>query len=189
MKQIPFPKKKYNIIYVDPPWNRDSQFGSEKKRGNLPYFPLMTMEDIKSLPVNNLAADNCVLFLWIIDMWLFKAEEVINSWGFKYITVGFTWVKETVTGKDVFGVGSWTRKNTEICLLAKKGRPQRADPRIRQLQRHMRRGPCRKPDEIRNEIVRLCGDLPRIELFARPPKKSLFRGTSWEGWDVWGNEA
>jgi len=170
---------KYNIIYADPPWNSNSQFGRDKNKGNKQHYPLMNLSDIKALPINNLADDNCILFLWVVDTQLFDAKEVIDSWGFKYKTVGFTWVKETSTGKDHFGVGMWTRKNPEMCLIATKGHPKRINAGIRQLQRHKVREHSQKPDEIRNEIVKLCGDLPRIELFAR---------NKTDGWDVWGNE-
>lgn len=171
--------KKYNIIYADPPWNSNSQFGRDKRKGNAQHYPLMTLEDIKSLSVSNMCETDCVLFLWVVDTQLFEAKEVINSWGFKYKTVAFTWVKETSGGKDHFGVGMWTRKNPEMCLIATKGHPKRINAGVRQLQRHKVREHSQKPDEIRSEIVRLVGDLPRIELFARQKK---------EGWDVWGNE-
>ena len=170
---------KYQIIYADPPWNSNSQFGRDKKKGNEQHYPLMTLEDIKNLSIKDISADNCVLLLWIVDTQLFEAKEVIEAWGFTYKTVAFTWAKLTVTGKDHFGVGMWTRKNPEMCLLATKGKPKRVSAGVRQLQHHKKREHSRKPDEIRDEIVRLCGDLPRVELFCRHPK---------EGWDVWGNE-
>ena len=171
--------KKYKIIYADPPWNSNSQFGRDKKRGNEQHYPLMDLEAIKNLPIKEIADDDCVLFLWVVDTQLFDAKQVIESWGFTYKTVGFTWAKLTVTGKDHFGVGMWTRKNPEMCLLATKGKPKRANAGVRQLQRHKVREHSRKPDEIRNSIVTLCGDIPRVELFSRQCH---------EGWDVWGNE-
>lgn len=171
--------KKYQIIYADPPWNSNSQFGRDKKKGNEQHYPLMSLEDIKSLPIKDLADENCVLFLWVVDTQLFDAKEVIEAWGFTYKTVAFTWAKLTTTGKDHFGVGMWTRKNPEMCLLATKGKPKRVSAGVRQLQHHQVREHSRKPDEIREAIVELCGDLPRVELFARQYH---------EGWDVWGNE-
>lgn len=170
---------KYSIVYADPPWNSNSQFGRDKKKGNEQHYPLMDLEAIKNLPVGNLADDSCILFLWVVDTQLFEAKEVIESWGFKYKTVGFTWVKKTTTGKDHFGVGMWTRKNPEMCLIATKGHPKRINAGIRQLQYGPKREHSRKPDEIREEIVRLVGNLPRVELFAREKAP---------GWDSWGNE-
>lgn len=172
-------KRKYQIIYADPPWGSNTQFAREKKRGNPQHYPLMTLEGIKNLPIKQLADDNAILFLWVVDTQLFDAKEVIEAWGFTYKTVAFTWVKETSTGKDHFGVGMWTRKNPEMCLIATTGKPKRINAGVRQLQRHKVREHSRKPDEIRDEIVKLVGDLPRVELFAR---------TKTEGWDVWGNE-
>ena len=171
--------KKYNIIYADPPWGSNTQFGRDKKKGNEQHYPLMDLDKIKELPIGNLCYDNCILFLWVVDAQLFDAKEVIEAWGFNYKTVGFTWIKKTITGKDNFGVGMWTRKNPEMCLIATRGHPKRVNAGIRQLQYHQIREHSRKPDEIREEIVKLCGDLPRIELFAR---------TKTKGWDVWGNE-
>ena len=176
---IPFPDKKYQIIYADPPWDSNGQFGRDKKKGNLQHYPLMNLEDIKNLPVKSISDKNCILFLWVVDTQLFDAKEVIESWGFVYKTVGFTWIKKTSTGKDHFGVGMWTRKNPEMCLIATKGNPKRINAGIRQIQNYKIREHSRKPDEIRNKIVELCGDLPRIELFARNQTKD---------WDIWGNE-
>ena len=170
---------KYQIIYADPPWNSNSQFGRDKKKGNEQHYPLMTLDDICKLPVGGVADDDSVLFLWVVDTQLFDAEKVMMAWGFTYKTVAFTWTKETSTGKDHFGVGMWTRKNPEMCLLATKGKPKRANAGVRQLQRHKVREHSQKPDEIKEEIKKLMGDLPRIELFAREKT---------EGWDVWGNE-
>lgn len=176
---IPFPDKKYSIIYADPPWNSNTQFGRDKKKGNQQHYQLMTLADIINLPVASIADKNCILFLWVVDAQLFDARDVIKAWGFEYKTVGFTWVKQTITGKDHYGVGMWTRKNPEMCLIATKGCIRRVNCGVRQLQRYLVREHSRKPDEFRDEIVKLVGDLPRIELFARQRVK---------GWDAWGNE-
>jgi N6-adenosine-specific RNA methylase IME4 len=171
--------KKYQIIYADPPWNSNSQFGRDKKKGNKQHYSLMDKESIKSLPIGKIADNNCVLLLWAVDTQLQDALDTIKAWGFTYKTIGFTWVKETKNGKDHFGVGMWTRKNPEVCLLATKGMPKRVGCGVRQLQRHKVRVHSRKPDEIRDAIIELCGDLPRVELFCRYPAKD---------WDSWGNE-
>ncbi len=176
---IPFPNKKYQIIYADPPWNSNTQFGRDKRKGNIQHYPLMNLGDIKNLPVSDIADKNCILFLWVVDTQLFDSREVIESWNFEYKTVGFTWIKKTTMGKDHFGVGMWTRKNPEMCLIATKGKPKRINAGIRQLQYYIVREHSRKPDEIRDRIVELVGDLPRIELFARQKV---------DGWDCWGNE-
>jgi site-specific DNA-methyltransferase (adenine-specific) len=108
-----------------------------------------------------------------------EAIKVIQSWGFKYKTVAFTWVKENKHKGYFTGLGYWTRSNPEMCLLATKGKPKRISKSVRQLVMDKRREHSRKPDRIRNDIVELCGDQPRIELFARQKAK---------GWDSWGNE-
>ena len=171
--------KKYQIIYADPPWSSNSQFGRDKRKGNPQHYPLMALSNIQALPVSELADNDCALFLWVVDTQLFDALAVIGAWGFKYKTIAFTWVKKTVTSKDHFGVGQWTRKNPELCLLATKGKPKRLNANVRQLQYYRVREHSQKPDEIRDAIVSLMGALPRIELFARQKV---------EGWDCWGNE-
>lgn len=177
---IKFPNKKYNIIYADPPWsfNFANRKGlSDKAKENL--YNTMSPKDIKNLPVNSIAKENCILFLWVMNSELPLAFEVISSWGFTYKTVAFQWVKTTVTGKYHFGGGNWTRSNAELCLLATKGRPKRKSASVRELVVSERREHSRKPDEVRDYIVELCGNLPRIELFCRHTVK---------GWDSWGNQ-
>jgi N6-adenosine-specific RNA methylase IME4 len=170
---------KYSIIYADPPWDGTYLFTRDRVIGKKPYYPLMKTDDIKRMPVRDLSAENSTLLLWVTDSYIPDALDVIKAWGFEYKTIAFTRVKETSTGKDFYGVGRWTRKNPEICLLATKGNPKRMSAGVRQLQRHQVREHSRKPDEIRGEIVKLLGDLPRIELFARQ---------KFDGWDVFGNE-
>lgn len=186
---IPFPDKKYQIIYADPPWNlhginkrgmvtsRDSPNNPRYKHLN--QYKSMSYDDIGSLPVGSIADNNCILFLWIVDNSLPFVFDIIKRWGFTYKTVGFTWVKTTKTGKDVFGMGQWTRNNPEMCLLATKGKPKRINAKVRQLQKYQVREHSVKPNEIRDAIVQLCGKLSRIELFARE---------RFPGWDAWGDE-
>ena len=111
---------------------------------------------------------------------LCEALEVLTAWGFSYKTVAFVWVKQNRKNDDLFtGMGYWTRANAEICILATKGHPKRVDAGVRQVILSHIEEHSKKPDEARERIVRLMGDLPRVELFARQ---------SPEGWDVWGNE-
>ena len=141
---------------------------------------VLSIEDIKALPVGELAAKDCALFLWITFPCLCEALEVLTAWGFSYKTVAFVWVKQNRRNDDLFtGMGYWTRANAEICILATKGHPKRVDAGVRQVILSHIEEHSKKPDEARERIVRLMGDLPRVELFARQ---------SPEGWDVWGNE-
>lgn len=173
-------RKKYQIIYADPPWSFNFQHRSglsDEAKSRL--YPTMKAIDIVSLPVHSIADDNAALFLWLMNSELQLALRCIEAWGFKYKTVAFTWVKTTTTGKYCFGGGNWTRSNPELCLLGIKGKIKRKSASVRELVVSERREHSRKPDEIRESIIDLCGDLPRVELFCRYPA---------EGWDVWGNE-
>ena len=141
----------------------------------------MSLEDICALPVKNIADDNCALFLWITYPILPDAFKVIEAWGFEYSTAAFVWVKRNKhNDKPFFGCGSWTRANSELCLLATRGHVERLDAGISQVIESPVEEHSKKPDITRTLITRLLGELPRIELFAR---------TAAEGWDVWGNEA
>ena len=176
---IPFPDKKYNIIYADPAWtfklwsNKSGRKVSDK-------YDLMSKKDIHTLPVNQLADDNCILFMWVTYPNLIEGLETIKKWGFTYKTCGFSWIKKNKKADSLFwGLGYWTRANNEICLLATKGKPKRLSKSVHQVVIDKIREHSRKPDCVRDKIVQLCGDLPRIELFARQKA---------EGWDCWGNE-
>ena len=177
---IPFPNKKYNIIYSDPAWYFKTYSNKGDKRSALQHYNCMRLDDIFNLPIESISDNNCILFIWVIDPMLPEAMEVIKKWGFKYKTVAFTWVKQNKKSDGYFtGLGYWTRANPEMCLLATKGKPKRLSKSVRQLIISKLQEHSKKPDEIRNRIVELCGDLPRIELFARQRT---------EGWDCWGNE-
>lgn len=182
---------KYNIIYADPPWPYNNPQSTDPSRGGKTYAT-MTLEQIKQLPVQRIAAPDCVLFLWATMPKLREAFEVIDAWGFKYITCAFTWVKLNPTGrlltkgKDVLlhkgvysGLGYWTNGNAELCLFAKQGRPSREARNVKQVVLAPRGRHSAKPSEVRERIVQLMGDVPRIELFAREVVS---------GWDSWGKE-
>ena len=177
--------KKYNIIYADPPWRYD--FSCSRAREIERHYETMTLPDICALPIKALTAPDATLFLWATWPKLEQAMKVIPDWGFTYKTVGFVWVKEYRDGSPVLGMGYWARSNTEFCLFATKGKPQRADSNVSQLVFALLGEHSAKPPEVRDRIVQLMGDLPRIELFARQPEPTLF-GDTMAGWDVWGNE-
>ena len=173
--------KKYNIIYADPPWTFKvwSKKGKEKKSPEN-HYGCMRRQEIQSLPIRNICDDNCILFLWVTFPCLKEGLELISKWGFEYKTCGFTWVKKNRKSDSWFlGLGYWTRANAELCLIATKGKPKRVSKSVHQICDARIREHSRKPDEIRDRIVELCGDLPRIELFAR--QEVL-------GWDCFGNE-
>lgn len=173
---IPFPNKKYKIIYADPPWHFND--GADKRGVECKYSTMLT-EDIKNLPVQSICDDDCVLFLWSVFPMLQEGLDVIKSWGFNYKTIGFTWGKLYPNGKPFMGMGNWTRSNSEVCLLGVKGKPKRVNAGIRSLFLSVPERHSKKPNGVRQNIVKLCGDIPRIELFARE---------AYEGWDNWGND-
>lgn len=168
---------KYSIIYADPPW-RYNQHGVQAAAEH--HYPTMSQEDLKSLPISEIAEKDSVLFMWATFPMIKEALELIEAWGFRYKTTAFVWAKKNRKSDSwVTGLGFWTRSNAEICLLAVKGNPKRQSPCVSQLIVSPREEHSKKPDETRDRIVKLMGDLPRVELFARQKT---------EGWDVWGNE-
>jgi len=169
--------KKYQIIYADPPWRYNDKMKGHQ--GAETHYRTMGIEEIKGLPIKELGGVDSVLFMWVVNPLLPEAFEVINSWGYKYKTVAFCWNKQTKNGKWVSNLGRWTMGNIELCLLATRGTPKRIIKNIKQLVIAERKRHSEKPQEVRNRIVELMGDLPRIELFARQKT---------EGWDTWGNE-
>ena len=169
--------KKYTVLYADPPWRYRN-----KPNGRSPesHYPTMKTEDICALPVQQLAAEDCALFLWVTMPMIFEAQKVLAAWGFRYKTVAFVWVKQNRKGRGIFwGMGYWTRANAELCLLATKGHPQRRAKNIHQVIISPVEEHSKKPEEARRRIEALLGEVPRLELFARRPSP---------GWDVWGNE-
>lgn len=163
-------EKKYNIIYADPPWKYSTKV----------EYPSVSIENIQRFPINKIADDNCALFLWVTYPILPDCIETLKKWGFRYVTVAFTWIKTNKNnGKPFMGMGNWTRANAEICLLGLKGKLERKSNMVRQVILSPLREHSRKPDEVRDNIVELMGNLPRIELFARQTVS---------GWDCWGNE-
>ena len=175
---IPFPNKKYQIIYADPPWSYNDKMighgGAESE------YQTQDINWIKSLPIQSICADDCVLFLWVVSPLLQEGIETVKAWGFDYVTLAFCWVKETpLMFKQVKNLGRWTMGGVEIVLLGRKGHPKRIKNNIMQVCFDVRTGHSKKPMEIRHRITDLMGNLPRIELFAR--QKTL-------GWDAWGNE-
>ena len=172
--------KKYQIIYADPPWIFKNYNDETATNWVGKHYPLMGLEELKKLPVCQLADKDCVLFIWVTFPTLQQSFDVISAWGFIYKTVAFTWLKQNMNSMGLWlGMGYWTRSNAELCFLATKGKPKRINAGVRQIIMSPRREHSQKPNEVREKIVQLMGDLPRIELFARQRV---------EGWDCWGNE-
>lgn len=152
----------------------------------------MKIEDIKELPVNEISENDSVLFIWATFPKLQEGLDTIKAWGFEFKTCAFVWIKTNkrvqpnqlsflpIESFDSFlGMGRWTRSNAEICLLAVKGKPKRVNAGVHQLIYAPIDKHSKKPQEARDKIIRLCGELSRIELFARSAPN---------GWDLFGNE-
>ena len=171
-------ENKYQIIYADPPW----RYADRKCNGACEFhYDTMSLDDIKKLPIKELTEKDCVLFLWTTYPMLKDALELIEAWGFKYKTIAFQWVKLNKSGNGkFFGLGRWTRGNTEPCLLAVKGKPHRINNSVFQIIEEPLRKHSQKPDSAREKIKMLMGSEGKdLELFARQQA---------EGWDCWGNE-
>lgn len=173
-------EKKYKIIYADPPWQYRVYSKKGQGRSAENHYHTMNIKDIMALPVDKIADKDCILFLWITFPCLKEGIEVMERWGFKYKTCGFNWVKRNKKKNTYFmGLGFWTRSNSEVCLIGTKGQPKRVSKSVSQICDARIMEHSRKPAEIRERIVELCGELPRIELFARDKVK---------GWDSLGDE-
>lgn len=176
---------RFAVVLADPPWS----YRDAKPRGGAEHhYRTMSLADLCAFPVQKLAADDCALFLWGTYPTLPDMLTVGAAWGFKYKSIAFQWVKRyTRSGEPFFGLGRWTRGNTEGCFLFTRGKPHRVHNGVSQLidtvepeildapiTRH-----SAKPPEVRDRIVQLMGDVPRIELFARE---------RCPGWEAYGNE-
>ena len=184
-----WPTGKYGAILADPPWAFQCLDGRDKRvasRGSVTPYRIMEMTEIAALPVAKIAAEDCALFVWVVWPTLPEALEVIRAWGFNYKTCAFSWMKADVSTVNLFpdpvdaymGLGYWTRANSEVCLLATRGKPKRLNADVRQGIIAPRREHSRKPDGIHERIERLVAG-PYLELFARQRRP---------GWDSWGNE-
>ena len=141
----------------------------------------MSIKDICNLPIKKITNDDALLFMWVVDSHLEKSFKIINAWGFDFATVGFVWVKQTKNNNFYYNLGKYTMKSTEFCLIGKKGKLKnlKKTNNVKSLLFADRTIHSKKPHEIRNRILKFCGDLPRVELFARQKI---------DGWDHWGNE-
>lgn len=167
------PTGQYGAILADPPWSFRTYANDNvaPARGKQPYA-VMSLDDIKALPISQIAAKDCLLFMWTVSHLQAAAFDVAAAWGFQPVSVAFVW------DKGRMGMGYWTRQEVEICHLFKRGCPKRKSKGVRQVIRAPRREHSRKPDEQYERIEALV-DGPYLELFARQ---------AWPKWTAWGNE-
>lgn len=171
----------YNIIYADPAWKfSNKKTGGSMSSGAASQYDVMTLEDMKALPVQQIAAEDCVLVMWWVGAMPKEALDLVESWGFTIKNKnGFVWEKLTTKGNPFFGLGFWTRAGSESAVIATRGKPKPASYSVRAVHAFPVGKHSEKPAEFRDLIVQLSGDLPRIELFSRQEVK---------GWDCWGNQ-
>lgn len=189
--------RKWPLIAADPPWSFDNWSEEGEDRNANQHYETMTLDQMKQLPVGDIAADDCALFLWVTDPTLPQAMELLKSWGFTYRSVAFYWAK-IWEGADVhemderrtfpIGTGYGTRANPEQCWLATRGNPRRRileidgelkkDMAIRRLQFGPRTQHSAKPGKFYDLMTRLY-EGPALEMFARNQRP---------GWACWGNQ-
>ncbi|MDC9527568.1 MT-A70 family methyltransferase [Pseudoalteromonas sp. Angola-30] len=195
-----FNGQKFNLIYADPAW----QFSNKKTGGSMKsgaahhYKSTMSVDELKAMRIDDIAADDCILVMWYVGSMPQEALDVVKAWGFTLKNMnGFVWNKLTINNNPLFGMGFWTRAGSESAIIAVKGKPKVASRSVRavgnydteSLDEILGRGVfsgaypigqhSEKPNEFREACVELAGDVPRIELFSRKRVK---------GWSVWGNE-
>lgn len=168
----------YKVILCDPPWTYNDK-AAAGKRGVSFKYQTMNANALSALNVQGIADGDCALFMWSTPPMMPVALEVMQHWGFLYKTIAFTWVKKTKNDKVHWGMGNYTRANPEHVLLGVKGKPKRCSASVHSFVEAKIGKHSAKPPIVRDKIVQLMGDVPRIELFARERV---------EGWDAWGNE-
>ena len=171
--------KKYEIIYTDPPWQYDSSDNLGEKsllnKDDNFHYPTMPLEEIKKIDVPALSADNCLLFMWVVNPMLDDGIELLKHWGFDFATVGFVWYKQKVNP------GYYTMSSIEMVIIGKKGKiPEpRGARNIKQFLSLPRGKHSQKPILVRDRIEQMFPTQNKLEMFARETAP---------GWDVWGNE-
>jgi N6-adenosine-specific RNA methylase IME4 len=188
----------FNMIKADPPWRFDLRSEAGEDKAPQAHYPCEDTEAICALPVEAIAAKDCLLWLWATNPMIPDALRVIEAWGFEFKTAG-TWVKRTSRGKDAFGTGYVLRSSNEPFLIATRGAPKTTkstrstvptyDDGFHALGGEWPTGTItieakvrehsRKPDEAFEAAEALMPDARRIELFSRQLRP---------GWTVWGNE-
>jgi len=166
---------RYRIILCDPPRSyrnygyAKTKSGCRAKRGCRKEYPTMTTEQISNLPISNICDDNCYLFLWATGPLMDECISEVKAWGFDYYGIAFTWIKTNKRKTDTlfWGMGNVTRSNPEYVLLGRKGKIERASASVHSVVMAPIDKHSRKPNEIRERIVRLFPSSSRIELFAR----------------------
>lgn len=182
---------RYGAILADPPWPY-YVFNGDKPGTAESHYKTMSFEDIYRLPVSDLAAPNCALFLWVVPPSLPQCIEAGIRWGFTYKTIAFSWIKRTRTGREWHsGMGHWTLSNVELCLLFTRGRPARKSRSVKQVIASVGQLELFPPlvAPITEHSAKPHEQYGRIEALLDGPYLELFARNAAPGWDTWGNEA
>lgn len=169
-------------VLADPPWqftNRTGKVAPEHRR--LSRYGTLSLDEIKSLPVQCALAETAHLYLWVPNALLAEGIAVLQAWGFTYKT-NLVWLKvRRDGGPDGRGVGFYFRNTTELLMFGVRGKMRTLAPGRRQVNviKTRKREHSRKPDE-QYELIESCSPGPYLELFARGQR---------EGWHTWGNES
>ena len=179
---IPFPDKKYDIIYADPPWKQNDKLRSAKDQSIVHvsnYYSSMTFKQLSDMQIDSIANKNSLLFLWVVSASIKECIEVGESWGFAYRTIAFIWYKKNTN------MGNYTMPNCELCAVFKRGNipKPRGSRGIQQFVSAQRGRHSQKPTEVRCRINQMFPSQSKIELFARPDWTDY---TS--NWEFWGDE-
>lgn len=178
----------FSVIYADPPWFYNDRRNTHTRfcGGAMVHYPVMKTAELAALPVADIAAKDAMLFMWATWPTLPDAIEVMKGWGFRYVTAAFVWVKiNRQNGEPFFGIGYYSKSNSEPVLLGVRGKPSVASNGVSQILEapetvvYPRTRHSAKPPLVRTRIEALCGDVPRCELFSRDHLP---------GWTMIGNE-
>lgn len=175
-------QKKYRVIYADPAWNfKSKKSGGSMKSGASQKYTTTPIDRMKVLPVPSVADENCLLVMWWVGSMPQEAIDLCHAWGFRLVTMtGFVWRKLTKKGKPFFGMGYTTRAGSECAMIAVKGKLANIidDHGVRSVIEAVVGEHSAKPKEFHEAIEQLCGDVERLEMFARSER---------DGWDCWGD--
>lgn len=170
---------RYGLILADPPWRFRTWGEHNQHKSPSKHYDLMTLDDLKALPVSQLATDHAVLVMWAVPPMVPQAIDLMSAWGFKYKTFG-SWAKQSKTGRKwAFGTGYIFRSACEPYIVGTIGEPKIGARDVRNLIVAPVREHSRKPDEMHANLERLFPCVARAELFARESRT---------GWETWGNQ-
>ena len=170
---------KYNLLIVDPPWTYPKSGSTTNSRGLAKsHYELMTKDELINFPIQRFCLPDCYCFMWTTGTKMKESIELLESWGFEYFSIVFTWIKKNKIADSLFwGMGAVSRSNPEYVILGRQGKLERKSASVHSVIDTKISDHSVKPIELHKRIEELYGDLPRIELFATYHVP---------GWTAWG---